>query len=213
MPSKVLSMLELACPVRCENGNCAHCNNLVNTVFIPADEEESFFEAFGNGGEDAENDFCECKELGVLSGPFPFFFYSVYEKDKNYTMAMKMDLDFVEALTRLVKNHQEDRMTHEKVFLAGDAMCNCFDSFRVFEQGEHGNFNDEFDFDDMPFVERNKVVIVGSRGICLSIDISTRGDNETELGTLKTFWFTLEDLAALNSWIVERCGSDCRGNG
>lgn len=211
MPSRILSMLELAYPIHCENRDCPRCNGLLNTVFIPADEEESFCEAFGQGGEDADNDICDCNELGVLNSPVPFFFYSIYEKDKNYTLALKMDLDFIETLSRLIKNHQEDRMTHEKVFLAGDAMCNCFDSFRAFEQGE--DFKEEFDFDMPSFVERNKVVIVGRNGVCLSVDISTHGDNEYELGTLRTMWFSVEDLAVLNTWIVKRCGSDCREQG
>ena len=210
MPSKVLSMLEIACPIYCENSKCSRCNTVFNTVFIPVDEEESFFEAFGSGIEDVL-DFCECKEFGTLSGPIPFFFYSAYEKNNNHTIAMRMDLDFIESLTRVLKNHQEDRSNRERVFLANDAACDCFDSFRVFAHGESGNFNGEFDFNNIPFIERNKVVIVSGRGVRLSVDISTRGNNEQDLCVVKTAWFSLEDLAVLNSWVVKRCGTECRG--
>lgn len=203
--SRILSMLEIACPVRCEKEDCGLCDKILNTVLIPMNEEASFFEAFGHGGEDADIDNCDfCDELGTLGDPYAFFFYSAYIPDKPYTMALRMSLDFIEALTRLVKNHQEDQMNHEKVFLAADGMCNFFDDFRVFEDAFK---EDEFDFEKPDFVERNKVAIVGKQGVLLSIDISTKGDNETELGNVRTCWFSLEDLATLNGWIVERVGT------
>ena len=203
----IFSRLELAAPVVCQTDGCSKCDKDINTVFIPMDEEEIFFEGFGQGGEDSESDNCpECGELGELKDPFAFFFYSLCNND-NHVIALKMSLDTIESLTCVLKNAQEEGGTaSEKIYLAADAMCNCFDDFHVFQTGEDGDFKDGWDFNLHPFNERNKVIIVGKEGVCLSCDISTKGDGEQEMGTVRSSWFSLEDLTELNGWIVKRVG-------
>lgn len=165
------------------------------------DEEDMFFENFGHPAE--KEDMCLlCQELGVLEEPYACFFYTLYENGTDYTVAMMMELNFVESLTRLIKNAQEEGGTaKEKIYLASDEMCGFFDKYHVFGIGD---FEGNWEFDLHPFNERNKVAIVGPQGVCLSCDISTKGDNEQDLGTVRTCWFSLEDLAALNGWLVER---------
>lgn len=202
----IFSRLELASPVFCEAEGCEA--DPFNIVFFPMNEEDLFYESFGNGGEDEENDKCKkCKSLGTLGEPFAYFFYSLCDND-NHVVALKMSLDTIESLTRSLKNAQEeDSIAHEKVYLAADPMCDCFDDFHVFQIGMDGDFNDgSWDFDLHPFNERNKVVIVGKEGVCLSCDISIKGDGDQEMGTIRSCWLDLQDLAELNGWITKRVG-------
>jgi len=205
MPSaRIFSRLELAAPILCDNKDCQHAEIPINVVLFPMDEEDSFYESYGNGGENEDSDFCKkCKNFGILSDPLAYFFYSLCDEE-NRVIAIDINLDLIESLTRILKNFQEEGDTaHQKVYLASDPMCNCFDGFHVFESDD---FAQEWDFDKPSYNERNKVIIVSKIGVCLSCDISTKGDNEQEQGTVSTCWFTLVDLAELNSWVVTRVG-------
>lgn len=209
--TSIFSRLELVCPVVCEKKGCSHNNKIINMIFVPVDEENSYFESF----RPSEEDECpDCKETGILSDPFAYFFYTDFRSER--TIAMRMNLDFIESLQRILKNAQDEGGTaHEKIYLASDPSCNFFDEFHVFDVGGEGNGDNEdndftdgsFDFERPPYHERTKVAIVGEQGILLSTDISTKGDNERELGTVRTCWFSTEALAELNSWIVERVGT------
>ena len=207
--TSILSSLELVCPVICENKDCENQDKVINMVFVPVDEEDSFFESFGHPAE--EEDSCSlCEKLGVLSDPFAYFFYTDFSSKR--TIALRMNLDFIESLQRLLKNAKDEGGTaEEKIYLASDPSCNFFDEFHVFDVGSPGEDNDfvdgTFDFQYPPYHERSKVATVGEQGVFLSVDISTKGDNERELGTIRTCWFSTEDLAELNSWIVERVGT------
>ena len=209
--SSILPSLELVMPILCEMEGCEQGEKPFNMVFVPVDEEESFCEAFGQGGEDPDKDNCpHCAELGVLQDPHALFFYSTYMNEANYTVALRMSLDFVETLQRILKNaHEEGGKAHEKVYLASDKGNEFFDDFHVFEMGDESVFaSGDFDYDCPDFNERSKVAIVTKDGICLSCDISTKGDNEQDLGTVKTCVFSNADLAELNSWIVKRLGTE-----
>ena len=55
--------------ILCETAGCPKEHDIINTVTFPMEEEDTFYEAFGHGGEE-EADFCpECKQLGVLQDP------------------------------------------------------------------------------------------------------------------------------------------------
>jgi hypothetical protein len=55
--------------ILCETEGCPKEHDIINTVTFPMEEEDTFYEAFGHGGEE-EADFCpECKRLGILQDP------------------------------------------------------------------------------------------------------------------------------------------------
>jgi hypothetical protein len=198
----ILSRLELVLPVRCENYHCANYEKVLNNIFVPMDELETFSENFGQGSEDTDTDTCpQCAELGILRPPLPFFFYTLYQKDQNLTLAIKSDQSLVECLSRLLKSNEEDNwQIPEKVYLAADEMCNLSNHFHVYRVNDNGDFNNQsFDFSKYPFVERNKIVYVSPKGAYLSCDIKDKG----KLMCVQSCYFTVSDLSVLNEWVIK----------
>lgn len=55
--------------VICETKLCPNEGGVVNTVTFPKEEEDTFYESFGHGGEECA-DFCQtCGKLGILQDP------------------------------------------------------------------------------------------------------------------------------------------------
>lgn len=209
----ILESLNLLLPVR---SSCAcHGENVpINMIFIPVTDEDGFYEGWGHGSEDADTDICaDCEELGVLEDAFEFVFLDC-EGLENAVFALRMNLRLIETLTRLIQEYNEERLTGEKVHLAIDAPCDCANEFRIFRLGQQSDNNDfannDWDFDKPPFVEVNKAIIVSKAGVRFSCDVSTPGKNRKNLGTIVTRWFSLEDLAVINGWLVARGGGEDR---
>jgi len=205
--ASILPFLELGCPVLCGGNRCDFNGKPFNTVFVPMDEEDAFYEAFGNGGEDTKDKCPCCSELGILENPYVFFFYSTSIKKDEYVIALRMSLSFIETLQRILKNAHEEKKSKKGVFLASDPGNEFFDDFHVFEMGNESVFaKGDFLFRKPDFNERSKVAIVTKDGICLSCDISSKDPIEKDIGTVKTCVFSNNALAELNSWVVERVG-------
>jgi ribosomal protein L37AE/L43A len=209
----ILESLNLLLPVR---ASCAcHGENVpINMIFIPVTDEDGFYEGWGHGSEDADTDICaDCEELGVLEDAFEFVFLDC-EGLENAVFALRMNLRLIETLTRLIQEYNEERLTGEKVHLAIDAPCDCANEFRIFRLGQQSDNNDfannDWDFDKPPFLEVNKAIIVSKEGVRFSCDVSTPGKNRKNLGTIVTRWFSLEDLAVINGWLVARGGGEDR---
>jgi hypothetical protein len=179
-------------------------------IFVPLSEDGGFCEQWGHGSEDEATDACpECGELGTLENTFDYFFLDC-EGLENAVFALRMNLRLIETLTRLIQEYNEERLTGEKVYLAIDAPCDCANEFRIFRLGQQSDNNDfannDWDFDKPPFLEVNKAIIVSKAGVRFSCDVSTPGKNRKNLGTIVTRWFSLEDLAVINGWLVARGG-------
>lgn len=201
--SNVFSRIELATSIICNTLGCD--DSPINIVFFPMDEEMSFLDSF-NEEENKNFDVCKkCAERGILGDIFPYFFYSLCDPE-NHVVAFKMNLSTIESLTRAIKNSEEDGgFAKEKVYLTADAMFDCYNNFHVFQIGANGDFDKgDWNFEVHPFNERNKVVTVSELGVRLSCDISTKGDNQQDNGTVSTCWLNLVDLAELNGWITKR---------
>ena len=55
--------------VSCETSGCPKEHDIINTVTFPMKDENTFYEGYGHGSEDAK-DFCpDCGRLGVLQEP------------------------------------------------------------------------------------------------------------------------------------------------
>lgn len=211
-PTSILETLNLLLPITaaCECGG----QKIVNLVFIPVLEEDGFCENWGQGSEDPDTDSCaECEELGVLEDACEFFFLDG-DGVPNTVFSLRMNLRLIETLTRLIQEYNEERLSGDKVYLAIDAPCECADEYRVFRLGNESNSNDfannDWDFDKPPFVETNKVIIVNKNGVRFSCDISTRGSERKNLGTVATQWFSLDDLSRINGWLVARGAGEDR---
>lgn len=208
--ASILESLNLLLPVTC---SCSE-DKAVNFIFIPASEEDGFCEGWGQGSEDADTDTCsDCEELGVLEDALDYFFFDG-EGVENTVFALRMNLRLIETLTRLIQEHNEERIKGEKVYLTIDAPCECDNEIRVFRLGQQSDNNDfasnDWDFDKPPFVETNKVVIVSNKSVKFSCDISTKGTDRKNLGTVVSRSFDLDDLSRINGWLVERGAGDDR---
>lgn len=207
----ILDIVELLVPVA---SPCSHQDGFINTIFIPIADENNLIENWGNGSEDEAADSCgECESLGELEDTLPFFFLPAICKpnaeEREIVVVLKMDVFIIETLTNIFNNYAEERLLSNeiRVYPAHDDMCrNLADSFHVFiQEGSDNDFvADEWEFDKTRFVERNKAVVVGCNGVQLLADISTVGDNETEICSVETIWLSKKDLSALNSWLTNR---------
>lgn len=208
MPKKnsVLEYINLLLPVSASCG-CHDEKTYINSIFLPVTDEDQFYENWGRGSENRESDTCaECLELGVLEDPLDFVFLDC-EGLPNKIFAFRMTLRLIESLSRLLQEYKEERLNSEKIYLAIDAPCSCSEDFSVFRlsQGEENDFADNnWKFKKKSFVETNKVVIVGKGGVRFSCDISTKGIARKTLGTVTSRWFSSEDLANINAWLVAR---------
>ena len=208
MPNRTsaLETLTLLLPVTA-HCDCRGSSKIINLIFVPATEEDSFFEGWGRGSEDAETDSCtECKSLGVLEDARNFLFVDC-DGLENAVFSLRMNLKLVEVLSRLIQEYREERASGEKIFLSIDAPLLCAEDFHIFRLSPNGDndfSNNDWDFNNHPLVETNKVVIVSEKGIKFSCDVSTRGEGRKDLGVITTRWFSLEDLSEINGWLVER---------
>lgn len=198
----VLESLNLLLPVV----SCCGERRVFNYIFIPAADEEGFFDGWGHGCEDASTDTCpNCEDFGFLEDPFKFFFLDC-EEFNNAIFALRMNLRLIETLARLIQEYKEERLKGDKVHLAMDEPLNCLCDFGVFRLGQEGDdFADhDWSFDRRPFLETNKAVILNKKGIRFSCDISTHGKNRKHLGVATTRLFSAEDLSRINGWLVAR---------
>ena len=209
-PSTILDIVELLIPVE---SPCSHQSGNINSIFVPIAEEMALVEDWGQGSEDEVVDSCgDCETLGVLGETLPYFFIPAVCKpnqndDNEFVIVLKIEIDVIETLMNILGNYAEDRLPPNeiRVYPAHDEMCgNLADSFRVFVQkGIRNDFaSDEWEFDKARFIERNKAVTVGYNGIHLSADISTVGDNETEICSVESIWLSKKDLSALHTWMT-----------
>jgi len=64
----------------CETKLCPREGKVINMVTFPKDQEDTFYESFGHGGEERA-DFCKsCGKLGVLKDPEHQFTIRVWVK-------------------------------------------------------------------------------------------------------------------------------------
>lgn len=65
------SKASIVAPITCGNEDCDSYGDLINAVLLPAADEDTFYEGFGQGAE-SDSDWClACKELGLLEDPVP----------------------------------------------------------------------------------------------------------------------------------------------
>ncbi len=207
----ILESINLLLPVASSCG-CNDERKIINMIFIPVADENSFYENWGRGSEDSDTDVCDdCDELGVLEDPLEFIFLDCKGLE-DLVLALRMNLRLIETLTRLIQEYKEERLTGEKVHLAIDAPCECANEFRIFRLGQK-NDNDfvdnDWNFDKPPFLETNKTIVVSKDGVRFTCDVSTTGSRKT-LGTVVTRWFSLEDLVVINGWLVQRGSGEDR---
>lgn len=209
-PPTILDVVELLIPVA---SACSHQSGNINSIFVPISGEASLVADWGQGSEDEIMDSCcDCETLGELAETLPYLFIPAIckpnsDEGRELVVALKMEVEALEVLTNILNNYAEERLLSNeiRVYPAHDEMCgNLADSFRIFVQkGVHNDFaSDEWDFDKPRFVERNKAITVGYNGVHLSADISTVGDNETDICSVETIWLSKNDLAALNTWLT-----------
>jgi hypothetical protein len=206
----ILDDVEVLLPVL---SPCDHNDGRINSIFITLAGEEAFVSDWGQGSEVFPDDYClDCESVGELEDAEPYFFIPAvckpYQDDGcTFVIALKMNIGILEMLTRLLNNYIEERTRELRVYPATDEQCEGLaDAFHAFvQEGNDGDFGlNDWEFDKPRFVENLKAVTLSINGIQLQCDISTKGDNEQEMGTVETLWLSRHALGELNSWLVSR---------
>jgi hypothetical protein len=204
--SNILAQLEIALPIMCQNAKCKHAGEIFNAPVIPANEEDSFFEEFGHGGEDEDSDNCPiCKELGILQDPMDLLIYSIQNQDEPLRyVAMRFSPEFIDSLMGLLNNFQEGTAQPvESTFGVESAGFDYMDSFHVFDALNFGV--PEFDFSAPQYDETDKYLVCSRNRNAISVrlvcEFRLPGADIESVKKIQTCSFTKDDLLALRGWL------------
>jgi len=208
--SNVLSRLEICCPIVCATAGCTNCGKPLNSPVIPADEEDSFYENYGQGGEDGQHDICKtCKELGLLEDPLNLLLYTIlndaWNIQENHYIAIQFTPELIDALVGLLNNFNEGKpKPNESVFGTDATGFDYYPNVHIYNVEEFA-VEEDFDFQkDREFDEMDKTLVCSKQGVCFQVQYRPNGAEVEESVVERTCWFDMADLLALRAWLKSK---------
>jgi hypothetical protein len=205
LKSNILSTVQVALPVRCEEEECNRYCQVHNTVFVPIKDEEPAIEAFGHGGEDPDHDNCPiCKALGVLQDPLPVFLFDSPVAENRYVVVLPTP-ELLDGLIGVFNNYKEENSKGAvTVFDEVSAGFSFRDAFHVMDGEDF--LQDDFEFNLHPYEERAKFIQCSKFGLRLSCEAEPKSDGSFHDNeeVYETPWLSKDDLLTLREWLVRR---------
>lgn len=217
-----LKNVNFAAQIICGNDKCSLHGDPHNVIIFQAGEVASFYESYGNGGEDVEKDSCkECGDLGDLQDLLPSVYFEAFPQKQGESLlfAIALTPTMIDSLLGALNNYEEGT-NNAVVTLSPDAVgFNLDDAFYFtdFQQLELLDPNK----DNTNFVEQNKTIICSTRGICLSVEAEQKqpvtevkkGENppppyqyfqKDDHAVYTTFWMTKENLLEIRGILISQ---------